>query len=83
MRSRVSPTCVLTELRAVFAVQRARRALHQVQLLTEISYPATGAEQIAGHLMPNRSPVSSSVLLVGISHNRPATGCDLRRHSNP
>src|SRR5260370_40176056 len=39
----------------------------------------------SGHLTPNRSPTSSSVLLVGISHTdpqRPFGHRDLRRHSN-
>jgi hypothetical protein len=64
---------LLTELRHVAAAQRAKRALPQVRLLTGMSCSAGAGTAESGHLVPNRSPTSSSVLLVGISHNGPAT----------
>ena len=65
--------CVLTEQRNVFAVQKPRRVTPQVRLVPGMSCSAGAGPAESGHLMPNRSPTSSSVLLVGISHNRPAT----------
>src|ERR1022692_2399672 len=62
-------SCVLTELPDVFAVQRARRAPPLAGLLTGMSCSASGGTAESGHLMPNRSPISLSVLLVGISRN--------------
>jgi hypothetical protein len=57
---------LLTELRHVAAAQRAKRALPQVRLLTGMSCSAGAGTAESGHLVPNRSPTSSSVLLVGI-----------------
>ncbi len=60
---------MLTELQDVAAAQRARRALSQARLLTGMSCPAGVGTAESGHAVPNRSPTSSSVLLVGISYN--------------
>ena len=70
----VDRSCVLTELRDVAAAQRATRALSRAQLLTGMSCSAGADTAESGHLLPNRSPTtSSSVLLVGIGYNPPAT----------
>jgi hypothetical protein len=42
------------------------------RMLTGMSCSAGMGTTGSGHLLPNRSPTSSSVLLVDISHNRPA-----------
>jgi transposase len=65
--------CVFSELPDVVAAQRAIRAMPQARLLAGMSYSAGAGTAESGHLVPNRSPSSSSVLVVGISHNRPAT----------
>ncbi len=65
-------SCVFSELPDVAAAQRARRTLPQARLLTGMSCSAGAGTAESGHLVPNRSPTSSLVLLVGISHNRPA-----------
>src|SRR5450631_1428212 len=54
--------CVLTELRGVFAAQRARRAPPPARLVPGMSCSARVGTAESGHLMPNRSPTSSSVL---------------------
>jgi hypothetical protein len=64
---------MLTELRDVVAAQSASPALRQSELLTEMPYSAGVATAESGHLVANGSTTSSSVLLVGISQNRPAT----------
>jgi hypothetical protein len=68
-----SRSCVFSELPDVAAAQRARRALPQARLLTGMSCSADVGTEESGHLVPNRSPTSSLVLLVGISNNQPAT----------
>jgi hypothetical protein len=65
-------TCVLTELRDVAAVQSASRALPPSKLLTGMSCSAGVGTAESGHLVPNRSPTSSSVLLVCTRCNRPS-----------
>jgi len=65
-------SCVFSELPDVVAAQRAICAMPQARLLTGMSCSAGAGTAESGHLVPNRSPTSSLVLLVGISHNRPA-----------
>ena len=62
-------TCVLNELRDVFQVQRARCTLPWARLLTGMSCSAEGGAAQSGHLMPNGSPISLSMLLVGMNRN--------------
>ena len=70
---RITRSCVFSELPDVVAAQRAIRAMPQARLLAGMSYSAGAGTTESGHLVPNRPPSSSSVLVVGISHNRPAT----------
>jgi hypothetical protein len=85
-RSERSPdirSCVLTELRDVAAAQSASRALPQSELLTGMSCSAGVDTAESGHLVPNRSPNSSSVLLVSSAatdHQHSNIYRDLRRH---
>jgi hypothetical protein len=70
----------------VAGTQRVRYALHRAWLLAGMSFSPGVDTAESGHLAPNRSPASSLVLLVGISHHRPATFVwprDLRRFPNP
>jgi hypothetical protein len=79
-------TCVLTELRDFAAAQRARPVLPKVRLLTGMSCSAGMGTAESGHLVPNPSPTSSLVLLVGISHTGPQHSNihrDLRRRPEP